>query len=94
MNPIRRRVLAKYLADSMFRALDEGMSVEDILGALVVAVDMRRKHSAHERNRRYRQELKLFYEETSALLKAAMHQVEKAGEVAKAMAADYISGGR
>ena len=86
MSPTQKERLKRHLAGIFLQALDDGLSVEDLLDSLCGAVNERLKRSRGERRPAYRQELRLFYEETLQVLGAARRQVEKAGEIAKAMA--------
>lgn len=78
--------LKKYVADVLFRAMLDGLSVEDLLDSMEGAVREMLRVAEGQRDLRYRKELKLFYGEIMELISGMRRQVEKAGHVAKAMA--------
>ena len=85
MNHRDKERAKSYLAGIFLQALDDGLSVEDLIDSLCGAVNERRKRARGERRPAYREELRLFYEETLNVLNGARSQVQKAGEIAKAM---------
>lgn len=71
------------LAHQMLGALREGLSVEDLLDSVAMAVAAKLELSRMEPSPRYRRELSIFYKTTLRRLHAARRQTALDGNVAR-----------
>ena len=76
----------RILSEQMLIALRSGLSVEDLLDSVAMAVAAKLSLSTREPDPRYRRELNLFYRSTIRHLRAARGSIEAAGVAAKKLA--------
>jgi len=71
------------LANLILSHLRAGLSVEDMIDSVAMAVAAKLALAKHERSERYRRELELFYRSTIKRLGTARDSIEKDGQMAR-----------
>jgi hypothetical protein len=73
----------RHLAHLMLAELMRGLSVEDLIDSMAMAVASKLAMAKHERSARYRRELDIFYRATIKRLGTARDGIEKDGHMAR-----------
>jgi hypothetical protein len=71
------------LAEHLYDGLMSGLSVEDLVDALTMAVNRRLQLARNEPSAAYRNELRLFYVATMRVLSQARGGIDRAGRAAR-----------
>ncbi len=82
MKITRANVRAK-LSEYMFSLLNAGITVEDLLESILLAIENRRLVSHSQPDPKYRYELLIFYEDASQIMRDAIRRTEIAGRSAR-----------